>query len=118
MRPLLHRCPVCDHSLHVTKLQCSECETTIENDFSLSKFAKLTQDQLQFIETFLMSRGNIKEVEKALNISYPTVRAKLNEVIAALGYHQEENTELKADVIDQLEKGEITYEQAMNLLKK
>lgn len=118
MHPLIHQCPVCEHALHVTKLQCSQCDTMIENNFHLSKFATLSQEQLQFVELFLVSRGSIKEVEKALNISYPTVRAKLNEVIAQLGYKQEEKkSQRKSEIMEQLEAGDITFEKAIEQLK-
>src|SRR5690625_1498650 len=113
MHPLIHQCPICEHALHVTKLQCSRCETTIENEFSLSKFATLSKEQLHFVEVFLISRGNIKEVEKTLNISYPTVRSKLNEVIERLGYEAEEHVvDRRKTVIASLESGQITAEEA------
>jgi len=118
VQPLIHQCPVCTHALHVTKLECNQCATIIENKFSLSKFARLTKEQLHFIEVFLLSRGNIKEVEKALGISYPTVRTKLNDVIASLGYKEEpEEIDDKKSIITELETGEITVEQALERLK-
>lgn len=117
---VLNRCPVCSSKLKVTRLKCNQCGTVIENDFELSKLAYLTTEQLNFIEVFIKSRGNIKEVEKELGISYPTVRAKLDEVVAALGYTVTRQRDLpnSKDVIDMLEKGEITAEQAVNMLKE
>ena len=122
MYSLIHQCPVCEHALHVTRLECSHCETTIENHFNLSKFATLSKDQLHFVEVFLVSRGNIKEVEKTLNISYPTVRAKLNEVIAKLGcdFDSDEKTinhHRKREIIALLESGEISADEAIKQLK-
>lgn len=118
--PILSHCPVCSHLLHVKKLHCAHCQTTIENEFKLSKIASLSSEQLQFVETFLFCRGNIKEVEKELGISYPTVRGKLNEIVIALGYDTE--TPKKGDrdekkIVSMLEKGEITPEEAIKLLK-
>ncbi len=84
--PIITACPVCSHTMKVTRLHCANCHTTIENDFQLSKLASLNREQYQFIEVFLKCRGNIKEVEKEMGISYPTVRGKLNDVVAALGY--------------------------------
>lgn len=117
---VLTNCPVCSHSLHITKLHCSHCHTTIENEFKLSKIASLSPEQLEFVETFLVCRGNIKEVEKELGISYPTVRGKLNDIVAALGYDTEtpkksERNEKK--IVAMLENGEITPEEAIKLLK-
>ncbi|MEH7336781.1 DUF2089 domain-containing protein [Neobacillus drentensis] len=117
--PLITNCPVCSKQLKITKLQCSHCQTTVENEFQLSKFAALGQDQLQFIETFLKCRGNIKEVEKELGISYPTVRGKLDDIINSLGYTTNKKMEIdKKKIVSMLEKGEITAEEAIHLLKE
>ncbi|WP_047985711.1 DUF2089 domain-containing protein [Ornithinibacillus californiensis] len=116
---LLTNCPVCSNTLIVSKLQCNHCDTTIENEFELSKFNILSTEQLQFIETFIVSRGNIKEVEKELGISYPTVRGKLNDIIKALGYESEtKQVTDERKIVDMLERGEITPEEAINQLKK
>ena len=115
---ILSKCPVCSSRLKATRLKCDECSTVVENQFELSKFDYLNSEQLSFIEVFLKSRGNIKDVEKELGISYPTVRAKLDEVITTLGYtvlKQKPSTD-KKDVIDMLEKGEITADEALIML--
>lgn len=116
---ILSKCPVCNSNLTAVKLKCKKCNTIIENEFELSKFSYLSSEQLNFIEVFIKCRGNIKDVERELSISYPTVRGKLEDVIGTLGY-----TTLKvkddnnSEIIDKLEKGEITAEEAINLLKK
>jgi len=79
--------------------------------------ATLTQEQLFFIEIFLKSRGNIKEVEKELGISYPTVRGKLNDIVAVLGYAEKKSEVDERKVISMLEKGEITPEEALKKIK-
>ncbi len=117
--PLLTNCPVCSKQLKITKLQCKHCHTTVENEFELSKFAALGQEQLHFIEVFLKCRGSIKEVEKELGISYPTVRGKLDDIITALGYSPAKKPEVdKKKIVSMLEKGEITAEEAITLLKE
>lgn len=117
--PLLTNCPVCSKPLKITKLQCNHCQTTIENEFEVSRLAALGQEQLHFIEVFLKCRGNIKEVEKELGISYPTVRGKLDEIISALGYSAQKKMEVdKKKIVAMLEKGEITAEEAIQLLKE
>jgi hypothetical protein len=116
---VLSKCPVCGGRLKVTKLKCDKCSTIIENNFQLSKFEYLSTEQLNFVETFLKCRGNIKDVEKELGISYPTVRAKLDDVITALGYSiAKKSTVNSTDVLDLLEKGEITPDQAVDMLKE
>jgi hypothetical protein len=115
--PLISECPVCGKQLKITKLQCTHCHTTIENEFELSNFASLSREQLHFVEIFLKCRGNIKEVEKELGISYPTVRGKLDDIISSLGYSTTKKAEVdRKKVILMLEKGEITAEEAISLL--
>lgn len=116
---IISKCPVCNSKLIATKLKCTKCETVIENEFELSRFSNLTSEQLNFIEVFIKCRGNIKDVEKELGVSYPTVRSKLDDVISALGYiptkTKDENNTL--DILTKLENGEITADDAINLLK-
>ena len=115
---LISDCPVCGDKLKAVKLTCGTCGTSIESEFSLSKFETLTNEQLQFVEIFLKSRGSIKDVEKEMGISYPTVKGKLNDVIASLGYNiEEERSNDVKSIIDRLESGEITPEDAVKKLK-
>ena len=121
MYKVLSKCPVSNKNLKVMKLRCTECNTVVENEFSLSKFDYLSAQQLYFIETFIKCRGSIKDVEKELGISYPTVRAKLDEVILALGYDvikEAQNKNEKLDILEALEKGEISADEALKKLKE
>lgn len=118
-REVIGKCPVCDHDLHVTKLSCSNCKTNIEGNFNLCKFCKLTDEEKSFVEVFLKSRGNIKEIEKELGISYPTVRGRLENVISALGYDPKESQPVvdKKGILERLNNGEITSDEALELLQ-
>lgn len=118
-REMLGKCPVCREELHVTKLSCNNCHTTIEGDFSTCKFCKLSNEQKSFLETFVKNRGNIKEIEKELGISYPTVRNKLEDVIQALGHSPRYNEPKinQKEVLEKLNRGEISSEEAIRLLK-
>lgn len=120
MHKIISQCPVCQNRLKVVKLQCDQCETVIENDFALSRFDYLSPEELKFAETFIKCRGNIKEVEKDLQISYPTVRAKLDGIIKSLGLESTENKEraqARQSILEKLEKGELTAEEAIEQLK-
>jgi hypothetical protein len=116
---LIKDCPVCGSTLKATRLSCVTCGTVIESDFELSRFEQLNKEQLNFIEIFLKNRGSIKDVEREMGISYPTVRGKLNDVIKSLGYsvHEEPLPDI-ADVISKLEKGNINIDEAIKNIKK
>ena len=83
---VLGRCPVCAGELAVTRLQCLNCETALAGRFRLGRFQRLSPDQLAFLEVFVKNRGIIKDVEAELGISYPTVRARLDDALRAMGY--------------------------------
>ncbi|SRR5690554_4342177 len=118
-KEVLGECPVCNHSLKVTKLHCENCNTTIEGSFQPCKFCQLPSEYKHFIEVFIKNRGNIKEIEKELGVSYPTVRSRLENVITALGYSPKPvSTINKKEVLEKLSKGDITAEEAVKLLKE
>jgi hypothetical protein len=83
---VISRCPVCGDELTVTRLHCQSCDTAIEGRFRLARFGRLSNDQLKFVEVFLKNRGIIKDVEAELKLSYPTVRAKLDDALKAMGF--------------------------------
>ncbi len=118
-------CPVCNHELSITRLSCSFCSTKLEGDFITCKFCQLPDEQRDFIEVFIKCRGNIKDVEKELRISYPTVRNRLDAAIEALGYRVEKDeSELddekkqRQEILDALERGEISPPEAAKQLKR
>ena len=86
LHPVIGRCPVCGDELAVTRLHCGSCDTQIEGRFQLGRFQRLSADQLAFVEVFVKNRGIIKDVEAELGISYPTVRARLDDALRAMGF--------------------------------
>jgi hypothetical protein len=82
---VISTCPVCEHELAVTRLHCSECGTTLEGTFSVGRFGRLNRDQLSLLESFLRSRGNLREMERELGLSYPTIRGRVESLVKALG---------------------------------
>jgi hypothetical protein len=83
---VISTCPVCSNELSVTRLHCRSCGTTLEGDFSVGRFGRLNRDQLALLESFLRSRGNLREMERELGISYPTVRSRVEALVRALGF--------------------------------
>ena len=82
---VISTCPVCQGELSITRLHCRNCGTALEGEFSVGRFGRLEREQLAFLESFLRSRGNLKEMERELGISYPTVRGRLETLLRAIG---------------------------------
>jgi hypothetical protein len=78
-------CPVCSGELTIARLHCRTCGTALEGEFGVGRFGRLDREQLSLLESFLRSRGNLKEMERELGISYPTVRARVDALIRSLG---------------------------------
>jgi hypothetical protein len=83
---VISTCPVCSGELAVTRLHCRSCGTTLEGEFSVGRFGRLTREQLTLLESFLRSRGNLRDMERELSISYPTVRSRVEALVRALGF--------------------------------
>ena len=122
MFPVIGRCPVCGDTLTVSRLHCRSCDTSLEGQFTLGRFYRLSPEQLAFIETFIRCEGRLNRVQEEMAISYPTARARLIEVIRALGYDVVEEpapipVEDRKVILEQLARGEISSQAAVELLK-
>ena len=122
--PVPGRCPVCGNEMIITRLHCPDCDVTVEGHFALGRLGTLSPEQLEFVEVFLRCDGKIKRVEKELNVSYPTVRSRMNEIITSMGYElpgtdgtDELTPEERRQVLDDLAAGRITSEAAIDLLR-
>jgi hypothetical protein len=133
MRKIVEKCPSCGQpDMVVTNLQCSECGTEVRGAFAASRFCRLSEPSLQFIETFVRNRGNLKEMERELNVAYATLRTRLNGVIQEMGYEDAdigtdedvqdadelETTPERQEVLARLSNGEITADEAIAALEE
>ncbi|HEY8772149.1 MAG TPA: DUF2089 domain-containing protein [Candidatus Limnocylindria bacterium] len=84
-RDVISTCPVCEGELAITRLHCRSCGTALEGEFGVGRFGRLSREQLSLLESFLRSRGNLKDLERELGISYPTVRGRIEALLRALG---------------------------------
>lgn len=123
-REVIGQCPICGDKLDVSRLHCRECHTSIEGSFDLCKFCQLDKEQKEFAEIFIKNRGNIKEIEKELGISYPTVKNRLDSLVSALGYSLGYNNPApitkidKMEILQKLDNGEISSEEAIRLMNE
>jgi hypothetical protein len=101
---VISTCPVCSNELSVTRLHCDSCGTTLEGEFSVGRFGRLSREQLTLLESFLRSRGNLRDMERELGISYPTVRSRVEALVRALGFGPRDGeasaTEVEPDAAD------------------
>ena len=114
-------CPVCQGEYEITTLTCKKCSSELNGHFHGCDFCSLNEDDAYFVLTFLKCRGSIKEMEKELGISYPTVRGRLDKIISTLGLNvglsKDEIKEERKSILDRLSKGEITVDDATELIK-
>lgn len=123
MYRLPNECPVCGGEMIVTTLSCNECDTRIEGRFYNSTFSQLSEAQLDFVELFVRNEGKITRMEQDMELSYPTIRNRLHEVIRAMGYEPGEDEFAglsdaeRKQILEDLDKGQIDYAEALRLIE-
>ncbi|MDD2431132.1 MAG: DUF2089 domain-containing protein [Firmicutes bacterium] len=118
-----HKCPACSSELIETSLYCQTCNTEIKGEFTRSKLAMLNEEQEEFVLKFLSTRGSLKEMERILGVSYPTVRARLDEILKSLDImpltsEDAEVLDRRRAILDDLDSGRLSAEKAADLLRK
>ena len=122
-REVIAMCPVCEGELQVSRLRCTTCGTAIEGQFSVGRFGRLSREQMYLLESFLRARGNLRDMERELGISYPTVRNRVEALVRALGLadgpdsaapttSDSDAASQRRQVLERLARHEITAEQA------
>lgn len=126
MNPLIGKCPVCAGELIVTHLECGRCGTEIGGHFSPGRLARLDPGNVEFVEIFIKNRGNAYRVGEELGMPYSSVRARLTDIIGALGFEPEREAkedsgaplERRKSILDDLASGKISSEQAVQMLEE
>lgn len=113
-------CPVCGGRMHVREMACRSCDISIRGEFELSPFNALSKEELRFVEIFIRTQGNFREVQAELGLSYPTVKKQLENVIRTLGYDVKPEPipdPEDLEVLGRLKSNEISVEEAVERLK-
>jgi hypothetical protein len=100
-RDVISTCPVCEGELLISRLHCRNCGTALEGEFGVGRFGRLSKEQLALLESFLRARGNLKEMERELGISYPTVRGRVDALVRALGLADDTDEDAELDLNDE-----------------
>ena len=116
-------CPVRGKPLEVTALPSPDSGVSIEGRFQPNEFALLPQENLEFLRLFVKVRGNLKEMERIMGLSYPTIRLRFENLINVLGYELQEQESLgragrRSAILEQLERGELDADQAAKALQE
>jgi hypothetical protein len=111
-------CPVCSGELLLTRLGCEGCGTELSGSFEPCRFCSLDAADREMLAVFLASRGNMKDLERHLGVSYPTARARFDALLGRLGLGpptaEPEAPELA--VLDELAAGSIDVDEALRRL--
>ena len=113
----IDKCPICKGKLKVEKVKCRSCNVSLEGDFFTTPLLNIPSSYQEFIEMFVLSSGSLKDMSKKLGVSYPTVRSRLDEIIAALSKELEKREKYKKEVLERVERKELSVEAAAEIIK-
>jgi hypothetical protein len=109
-------------AIRVERVRVLESNIAIEGSFELPPLSQLSMDDQVFIGAFVRSHGSIKEMERLFGVSYPTIKNRLNRLSQALGLgmgiEEQPLAKSRSEILDRLERGEITAQEAMEALAK
>lgn len=119
MGKIITQCPSCNTTaLQVTKIECEGCRTIFDGKFDIPSLLKLSPEELQFILDFVKCSGSLKEMAVKQNVSYPTLRNRLNELIEKVEILEISRQGSKEEILKLLENGDISAKEAAKLLHK
>ena len=111
-------CLICESLLHIKTLSCSSCHTDYSGEFYFPRLAKLSRQELQLAESLIIHGGKLKEMAQALDISYPTLKKRLNELSVSLKQKKEEDEALIEQILKDIEVQKITAQEGIKRIKE
>ncbi|MGV8026780.1 MAG: DUF2089 domain-containing protein [Anaerolineaceae bacterium] len=124
MNKIIDKCPICNNELIVTSMHCNNCRTNFQGIFELTHtpLSNLSPEQLQFVLTFIRCEGKFNRMEEELNLSYPTLRSRFNEILRVMGFEsqledEKPSNETKKEILTKLNEGKISIDEAQELLR-
>ncbi|MCK4453688.1 DUF2089 domain-containing protein [candidate division WOR-3 bacterium] len=115
MQLKIFNCPSCGEKMVISELKCSKCDLRVKKDFFSCDFCQLSEDDYEFLKIFLRTQGKITDIEKILGLSYPTIKAKIDNLLKNLKLSPIEE---KQDPIEALSQGELSVDEAVAILKQ
>ena len=116
MNKIILNCPSCGEGMVISEIRCQKCDLRVRKDFSMCQFCKLSEEDYEFLKIFLRTQGRITDIEKILGISYPTIKAKIDNLLKNLKLSAIEDKE--EDPIEALAQGKLTVDETVAILKQ
>ncbi|MEM7624482.1 MAG: DUF2089 family protein [Planctomycetota bacterium] len=110
-------CPYCSLPMRPSRMTCDACGVGIDGDFPLARTGLLPEEHQRFIEMFVLAGGNLKVIAEQTGVSYPTVRSRLDKVIALLRDEIAKTTPVNGTVLDAVH-ADAKADDAARLIKK
>jgi len=111
-------CPYCGAGMAVARMRCDACGVEIAGEFPRIRLGGMAVEHQRFIEMFVLSGGNLKEMAEQVGVSYPTIRSRLDKVIDALRAEIGKTRTVKGNVLDAVEFSRKSAEEAARLIKE
>jgi len=108
-------CPLCSEKMVISELRCPKCDARVKKDITLCPYCQLPDDDYEFLQVFLRTQGKITDIEKILNVSYPTIKTKIDNLLRALNLSPYADEQ---DPIDALSEGKISVDEAITMLRQ
>lgn len=111
-------CPTCQTTMEVSELHCTHCNLKLQGSFQVSRLARLSRDHMKLAEAFLLSGGNLKQLAEQMQLSYPTLRRKVDDMIAALKKTGEEDAKRAEEILAKIEQGKMNPQEGLRLIRE
>ena len=111
------QCPYCESSMRISKLTCQDCGLALEGDFPTPRLYRLSKEEQHFVELMVLASGSLKEMANLLDISYPTVRSRLDRLIARLKAERTRDAKHKEKILEEIEAGHIPAKRGLRLIE-
>jgi hypothetical protein len=115
MEKIISKCPSCGEEMITSELKCTQCDLRIKKDFALCEFCRLSENDYEFLKIFLRTQGRITDIEKILGLSYPTIKAKIDDLLKNLNLSLLVDDE---DPLAALAQGTLSVDEAVAILKQ
>lgn len=114
----MRKCLICSTGITITSCHCKACNTSYKREFSLPRLARLSQEEQLLAEGLILHGGNLKEMADTLDISYPTLKKRLNELTSALQNKKDEDEQRVEKILDEIASKKLGAEEGIAAIRE